>query len=377
MTLALSDQIMAQVFTAFPFLEADGLSTDWLFEPVHPIAPNSPETFSPPSKGIYDLEAFFEFEAVTQAETVEDQPVLGAGSTAIDMCSDFPATTHGSPPVELGSFLTGIGAGADDGLDTYPPTFLAEPPSSTKSDSLQATAIGPPPAIPHGNIGHCTPDTSSGKNSWEADGKAVGYGNAGGNASPRLAGALQAAPEADGPALRDLEPNNANPIRSVPVGLNRASETGKSPSRKGRKSCLQPVEKRKTTKDSNVRRPDARATHRKHHAIARLDSVFFRQFDNIQARSYKWPKRADRWKVEPPIYDFDLMSLFWMHPGALVIYVRPGFGDLIRIEWDEGRQKFVCADVPGRRLYLVSVGEIEHLLSNPEQGVKLKYWRYY
>ncbi|KAI1182650.1 hypothetical protein F5B17DRAFT_419569 [Nemania serpens] len=376
MTLALSNQIMAQVFMTFPFLEADGLSTEQLFKPVHPIAPDSPETFSPPSEGIYDLEAFFEFEAATQADIVEDQPVLGAGSTAINICSDFPVTTHGFPPVEPAAFLTWIRAGADDALETYSPTYLAEPLSSTKSDSLQAMAIGPP-AISHANTGHCIPDTSSGKNAWKVDGKAVGYGNAGGNASPRSAGAVQAAPEADDTTLYDLEPNNANPIQSVPVGLNRASETGKSPSLKGRKSRLQPVEKRKTIKDSNVRRPDARATRRKHHAIARLDSVFFRQFDNIQARSYKWPKRADRWKVEPPIYDFDLMSLFWMHPGALVIYVRPGFGDLIRIEWDEGRQKFVCADVPGRRLYLVSVKEIEHLLSNPEQGVKLKYWRYY
>ncbi|KAJ3578093.1 hypothetical protein NPX13_g2478 [Xylaria arbuscula] len=366
---------MAQVFTAFPFLEADGLSTDWLFEPVHPIAPDSPETFSPPSEGIYDLEAFFEFEAATQAETVEDQPVLGAGSTAIDMCSDFPASTHGSPPVEMGSFLTGIGAGADDGLDTYPPTFLAEPPSSTKSDSLQATAIGPPPATPHVNIGYCTPDTSSGKNSWEVDGKAVGYGNAGGNACPRLAGALQAAPEADGPALRDLEPNIENPIQSIPVGLDTAPRTGKGPCRKSRRSCVRPVGIQKT-KGRNVRRPDARANRREHHAIARLDNVFFPKLDNIEARSYRWIRRADKWKVEPRIDDLDLMSLFRIHQGAPVVSVRPESGDLIRIEWDQDRLEFVCADIPGRRLYLVSAEKIEYLLSNPGQGVKLNYWLY-
>ncbi|KAI1182641.1 hypothetical protein F5B17DRAFT_177110 [Nemania serpens] len=308
MTLALSNQIMAQVFMTFPFSEADGLSTEQLFKPVHPIASDSPETFSPPSEGIYDLEAFFDFEVATHAESVKDQHVLGAESTAIAMCSDFPVTIHGYPPMELSLFLTGISAGIDDALETNPPTFLAEPLSSTESNSFQATAIGLPPATSHVNIGHCTPDTSSGNNTWKSNSEAVSYGNHGENASHRLAGAVQAAPDADDIALCDLEPNNANPIRSIAVGLNTASKTGKSPSRRGKKSLL----------------PTSRKT-----------------------------------------------------KNDLVIYVRAEYGDLIRIKWDKHRQKFVCEDLPGRRLYLVSVKTIEHFLSNPEQGVKLEYWRYY
>lgn len=116
------------------------------------------------------------------------------------------------------------------------------------------------------------------------------------------------------------------------MGLNIVSKTGKSLSRKGRRPCVRPVEKRTTTKDSNVRRPDARANRRKHHAIARLDSVFIRQLDNIETRSYKWLRRADRWEVELQIYDFDQIRLFWMHPVALVIYVRLKSRDLMRIK---------------------------------------------
>ncbi|KAI1158998.1 hypothetical protein F5B18DRAFT_656125 [Nemania serpens] len=367
---------MAQIFMTLPFLEADALYAEQSFGPVHLIPPDSPETFSPPSEGIYAFDDFFEFEAATEVEIVEDQPVLGAGSTAIAMCSDFPVAIQGSPLMEPVPFLTGLGVGADDALETDPPTFLAEPLSSTKSDSLQATAIGSPPATPHVNIGQCTPDISSGKNTWKVDSKAVGYGNAGRDESPRSADAVQAAPGADNTALCDLEPDIADSIPSIPVGLNTVSKTVKSPSRKGRRSRVQQVEKRKT-KDSNVRRPDARANRRIHHAIARLDNVFFPQLNNIEARSYKWLRRADRWEVEPRIDDFDLMSLFRMHRGAPVVSVRPESGDLIRIEWDEYRQKFVCADIPGRRLYLISAGKMEYLLSNPGQGVKLKYWLYH
>lgn len=169
---------------------ADDLYTEQIFKPVYPITPDSPETFFLPSEGIYNLEAFFDFEAATQVEIVKEQPILGAGSTAIAISSDFPVAIHGSPPIEPGPSLTGLGAGVDDVLETNPPTFLAEPLSNTKSDSLQAMAIGTPPATPHVNIGYCTPDISSGKNTWKIDGKAVGYGNAEGNASPGLAGAL-------------------------------------------------------------------------------------------------------------------------------------------------------------------------------------------
>ncbi len=360
-----------------PFTGADGLPADQLFEPIHSIALNPPKTFSAPSEGIYDLESLFDFEAATQEETVEDQSALGTRSTALFMCGELPVTVLGSLTTELDPLSMPLGVRVGDSPEMNSPTSSVSHLGSTNNDNFEATATSPPLTTLNIDIGHGILDTSSSNDTSKSNCEAVGYTCTRGNTSPRLTGVVQAAPEVIDLTICDPEPYNADPIRPIPTRSNRGLKAKKGPALKRKRSRLEPVENRKKLKSNKAQASKGRRHRREHRAIVRLDRVVFRQSGNIQARSYKWPKRAEEWQVYPPIYDYHLRSLFLMYPGSLSIYVRPGFGDSICIEWDEEQETFVCIDFPGGRLYWVSMEEMEHLLNNPEQSVEFKYWRYY
>ncbi|KAI3326537.1 hypothetical protein HD806DRAFT_532167 [Xylariaceae sp. AK1471] len=147
------------------------------------------------------------------------------------------------------------------------------------------------------------------------------------------------------------------------------------PTLKRNGSCLRPMgspkKQRYDTQQSKVQRKS-----RKGRARTRFEHAIYKQ-GSTEKQVFKWIRRDDDWEVMPEIYEYDAFSLFDMDPGGLSIYVRAEAGDMLCLEWDEGRQKLVGIDIAGRREYRVSVEKMRSLLEKPRQYVEFKYWQNY